>query len=374
MKNLATIQEIKEINPIPNADNIEVATVMGWKVVVKKGEFKPGDLCVFIEIDSLVPKREWSKFLFDPSKENEYHRLRTVKLRKQISQGLALPLFPVLDDYIGCMENDDEIIYVNDAKKFKITPVKVGDDVTEYLGIKKYEKPVTGNQGPNKIKTGNFPHFLRKTDEVRIQSNQELLEELKGKPYYITQKLDGTSATYYKFKGNFGVCSRNLELFNPTKMSGSWKSFKLWLKYLFRKTPKYIPPQNLYWRMANKYNIKEWLPDGYAIQGEIVGPGIQGNKLGLEKVELFIFNVWDIKEQKYLGLYNSKVNITPELNFVPCVEDNKQFNYTQEELLKMAEEQKYPNGSPSEGIVVRSIDQTISFKVINNKFALEYGE
>ena len=188
---LASIQEIIEVAPIPNADQIERVRVLGWDVVARKGEFVSGSLCVYIEIDSILPRAEWSEFLFKHPEDTKY-KLRTIKLKKQISQGLVLPLLPTLPD-------DDAYI--------------VGDDVTDILHIEKYEKPIPV-QLRGTVK-GKFPSFLRKTDEVRIQSEPELLDQLKGKPYYITQKMDGTSVTFYKWKGVFGVCSRNLEMKSP---------------------------------------------------------------------------------------------------------------------------------------------------------------
>lgn len=374
-ESLATIQKIEEILPIENADKIEVAKVMGWSVVVKKGEFKEGDLCVFIEIDSLVPRTDWSEFLFNPDKDNEYHHLKTVKLRKQISQGLVIPITTVENEHGNIFCSWDGNYYhpgIDDADTVK---VEIGDDVTEYLGIKKYEKPQPNHGGPNKIKTRNFPFFLRKTDEVRIQSNLNLLEELKGKPYYITQKLDGTSFTCYKFKGKFGVCSRNLEIRNTNNPKGFFQHIWLEIKKLCGRSKKEISSRSLYWRMADKYKISEWLPEGYSIQGEIVGPGVQQNKMGLEENELYIFNVWDINKQKYINPM-TPVEWSNLSKFVPDVEVNPQgkFNYTMEELLEIADKQKYPNNSPAEGIVVRSIDQEISFKVVSNKFMLKYGE
>lgn len=402
---LATIQKIDNLTPIPNADFIEVAHVLGWLCVVKKGEFKIGDPCIYIEIDSLIPRKKWSEFLFpNPPKYTEvlytteqgdefvklinveYHRLRTVKLKGQISQGLALPL----ESAIFIKDNKkrywigDNDCFIESYGKW----LEIGDDVTEYLEIKKYEKSTTHfNPRTGMQAKGNFPGFLHKTDEVRIQSVPELIEKLKGKEHYITVKLDGTSATYYRYKGKFGVCSRNIELKNLSE-----KTLKERIQYLFNKLFKRKFRDgskkfdlDIYWKMAYKYKIMDWLPDGYAIQGEICGPRIQDNKLDLKDHELFIFNVFYIPDQEYLFPSCGSLCIFEEncpIQFVPFITiyDNviyiygREFNYTMEELLKMANDLNYDNGTPAEGIVVRSLDQTISFKVVSNRFLLKYGE
>ena len=248
------------------------------------------------------------------------------------------------------------------------------------LGITKYEKPIPV-QLRGTIK-GKFPSFLRKTDEVRIQSEPELLEQLKGKPYYITQKMDGTSATYYKWKGVFGVCSRNLEMKNP--YDNPKERFKyIWdaIRRFFRagQRSKQNPRTfnlNIYWKMAEKYNISKWLPEGYAIQAEICGPSIQGNKMGLKENQIYIFNVWDINEQKYIY---PKDWILPFLDIdiddlVPLIEEIDEFPETNIETLLNVAKGDYDNGTPQEGIVIRAVDQSISFKVVNNDFLLKYGE
>lgn len=317
---LASIQKVIAIDPIDNADAIEVATVLGWKCVVRKNSFNVNDLCVYIEIDTIIPK----KFI-DDSAGDEKHRLRTIKLRGQISQGLVLPLSVLPEDKYS-----------------------VGDDVTSILGIEKFEKAIPANlQG---LVKRYFPPFLHKTDEERVQSNTKLLSSLYGKPYYISTKVDGTSSTYYKYQGEYGVCSRNMEL----KESDG----------------------NVYWIISRKYNLDS-IPEGVCIQGEIAGPGIQDNKLGLKEFDLFVFNVFDINAQKYLP-YEQLIKFcwTYGLRTVPIlvVGDNFSIEYTQDSLLEMANELRYDSGKLAEGIVVRSLDQSISFKVVSNKFLLKNNE
>jgi RNA ligase (TIGR02306 family) len=330
---LASIQRIISVEPIPNADRIERVKVLGWDCVARKGIFKLGDLCVYIEIDSLIPKY----LLTDNPEDKELIRLKTVKLKKQLSQGLVLDLESTLiasKTTSGCGLSD---LYHDDLCKGE----EVGYDLTEYLGIKKYEKEIPAQlQGLIK---GNFPSFIVKTDEVRIQSEPKLLELLKGKPYYISQKMNGTSATYYKLDGKFGVCSRNIELKDG---------------------------ENVYWKIARKYNIEDILTDGYTIQGEICGPNIQKNQIGLEDHVLYVFNYIKIKGGEKIDFTNFGW-INPPL--VPILEKGNSFNYTLEELIEMAKG-TYPSGELQEGIVVRSLDQTISFKVLNNDYLLKEGE
>lgn len=355
---LASIQKIKKVFPIEGADRIEGVEVLGWKCVVRKGIFKEGDLCIYIEIDTVIPK-----YLLDSEYSgDEKVRLRTVKMKGQISQGLVLsPMIPNFINSFRIIDGEDKVknhfIVELDQDHFYIENYNdgfsfvEGQDITDILGIEKYEKSIPASlQG---IIKGSFPGFLRKTDEVRIQSEPKLLELLKGKPYYITTKLDGTSATYYKLDGKFGVCSRNLELEKG---------------------------DNVYWKMAEKYNIEELLREPLCFQGEIVGEGIQKNPMNIKGNELYIFNIYNIKtglflEPFKLGWKNQlEFNSNLKINFVPIEEYGESFNYTLEELLEKARG-KYPNTNKNkEGIVVRSTDQTISFKVVNNDYLLKDEE
>jgi len=168
MRKLASIQRIKAIEPIPNADAIVKATVLGWQVVVKKDEFTVGDFCVYAEIDSVFPEKPEFEFL-----RNKHFRIRTVKMRGQISQGICFPLSILPQDI----------------------PIGEGYDVTEALGIVKYEPPIPSDLVG--VVKGMFPSFIPKTDETRVQVLQELLDEHQGKACYVTEKVDGTSATFY---------------------------------------------------------------------------------------------------------------------------------------------------------------------------------
>src|SRR5712671_3478980 len=179
---LASIQTISDIREIPGADRIEAATVLGYQTVIKKGEFRPGDLCVWHEPDTVTAEKPEYEFL-----RKQTFRLKVSRFKSQVSQGLALPLT------------------ILPAASYA-----VGDDVTELTGIRKYEKPISLNL--RGVAKGGFPSWMPKTDEPNLRSYPEALEEFTGRQCVITQKVDGTSATFYLRNGQLGVCSRNLEL------------------------------------------------------------------------------------------------------------------------------------------------------------------
>ena len=329
MRKLASIQVIKKIEPIPNADNIELATILGWKVVVKKNDFKVGDLVVYIEIDSLLPDRPEFAFLRDYG-----FRIRTIKLRGQISQGIAFPL---------------SILPEN--REFEI-----GEDVTSLLGIIKYEPPIP-IQLSGKIK-GFFPNFIPKTDEVRIQTIPEFLEKYKGEICYVTEKVDGTSATYFLKDNEFGVCSRNLNLEEEEI--------------------------NIFWIVANQLRIEQTLRDygnNIALQGEILGPKVQDNRYGLKTYNLYLFNIFDIDSQCYLNFKDFKnLSHRLELTTVPILDEYYILNDSIESLIELAKGKSTLNPKISrEGIVIRSLREDpdsiygrLSFKVLNSTFLLKY--
>lgn len=344
MRKLASVQIINEIRPIENADAIECAVILGWTVVAKKGEFKVGDKCVFFEIDSILPIEDRYSFLGEPKADYNGYRLKTVRLRGQLSQGLALPInqFDISED------------------------IEVGTDLTEQLKIRKYEPPVPEEMG---AKSSSRVWEIPKTDEDRYQSNPALVEELKGKKYYASVKLDGTSTTVIlnineDDEPEVNVCGRN--------------------------TCYIEDANNKYWTVAMKYFMKEQMLKYYnktgkrlAFQGELIGPKIQGNKMGLTTNDLYIFNVWmaDGKQPFEKCDLDTSLKIAKDfgLNFVP-IELTGEFVYTFDELqdlTKIKYNKYFPNAKPSqniEGLVFRSIDMKVSFKVVSNEFLLKGGE
>ena len=373
-RNLASVQKIITLSPIEGADRIEVARVLGWDCVVKKGDFKEGDLGVYVEVDSIVPDRPVFEFM----KERKY-RVKTVKLRGQISSGLFLPItfFP------------------------EIHKPKEGVDVTKVLGITKYDPPELG-YSPNKsssskkkpwwfyivvripfirnlvlrkVGDGNaFPsHLVPKTDETRLQAfPADFLETYKDLKVSVSQKMDGTSCTIIWHKGKVSVASRNVWF--PTYHS------------------------NVYWNFVKDVPFKDFMKKGgdFAIQGELCGPGIQGNKYKLDEVHLFIFGVYDINTKEYLTPEQLKkyvgylflLGLGRKIHPVETLYRDVtigSIGTTVEDWIKLATtKSKFNPDSWNEGIVIRSMDnkpygvrgmngRRFSLKIINPEFLLQYG-
>jgi len=330
-RKLASIQVIRDIRPIEGADAIELAIINDWQVVIAKSVgHQVGDPVIYCEIDSFLPMREEFEFLRKSSYRKmdnlEGFRLRTIKLRGQISQGLIIPM-----SIFG---------------EFGWTAYE-GLDVTERLGIIKYEPPIPAELA-GKVK-GNFPSFIPKTDEERIQNLTDEYENWKTQPFYVTEKLDGSSATYYFRDGEFGVCSRNLDL---EETEG-----------------------NTFWKIARELKLEEWLGTqtiNYAIQGELIGEGIQGNPYRIKGQTVRFFNAFNIDKYEYLSLEEFESLISSmKLETVPILDRSFGLPNTIEELLNYADKKSELNNQfDREGVVIRSIDRKISFKVISNKFLL----
>lgn len=336
MRKLASIKTIDGIQPIEGADMIELAVVGGWKVVVAKDVgHKVGDHVVYCEIDSFLPIKPEFEFLrkssFKKMGDQEGFRLKTIKLRGQVSQGLILPM-SVFGDF-GWTAYE-------------------GLDVTEMLGIQKYEPPVPA-QLAGKAK-GNFPGFIQKTDEERVQNLTRDYEGWKlqsAHQFYAAEKLDGSSATFYLRDGQFGVCSRNLELLEVD--------------------------DNTFWKVAREMKIEEKLRElgrNIAIQGELIGEGVQGNPYKIKGHTVRFFNVFDIDTFQKLGLRDLTDIIVDTFGFqtVPIIEAPFALPETVGDLLQIAEGKSVLNPQTErEGLVIRSLDNTISFKAISNKFLLK---
>lgn len=331
---LATIEKITEILPIVGADRIELAKIQGYQSVINKNLYQVGDLVAFIQPDTMMPRREYNKFLWpkiDPSPEGAPIRLRTCKFKKELSMGLIVSLSHLPQgQYI---ENQD---------------------VTDILGITKYESHSVFNVNA----AGSFPSWLRKSDETNILSKIGVFEELKGKDCYITIKNDGSSAKFSLKDGNFQVFSRSLEVKHDNENPWSIIASKLDIESKLRKINRNI-----------------------CLCAELIGPKMNGNKMGLTELDAKIYDIWDIDRQVYLG-YKDMINILQIIG-LESVElfEKGMFNYDLiKDLQSKIDVLRYKNGEFIEGVVIRPIHETyslclrgrMSVKLINQNFAAKH--
>jgi len=335
-RKLATIERIAEIHPIDGADAIERAVIRGWNVVIKKGDFKEGDLCVYCEIDSLMPEREEFEFL-----RPRGFRIRTIKLRGQVSQGIIFPL-TVLPD-----------------KLFPLTEFNIGEDVSEVLGITKYEPPIPACLAG--VMKGGFPSHSIKTDEERIQNLMDHFEDYKKETWIATEKLDGSSATFSIFDGVFGVSSRNLELKENE--------------------------ENSFWKFARDENVevkmRKYMADhgmeALTIQGELIGEGIQKNIYRIKGQTVRFFRVFDPIKYQFLP-YELALEAIKEmwLETVPVIDMNFKLPEKYEDLIAYSDGRSAIAETAREGVVFVAKNPSyndngrLSFKVISNKFILKH--
>lgn len=337
---MATIRKIDALRPIPGADAIECAIVGGWTCVVKKGEYTAGDLAVYCEIDSFIPTAI-APFLTKPGhyaktfEGVEGERLRTMKLRGQLSQGLLLPLSPTCD-------NIDSLLFE-------------GLDVSIPLNIQKYEAPIPASLA-GEVK-GMFPSQIPKTDQERIQNLSVELEQWKTEnlTWEITEKLDGSSMTVYVMDGEVGVCSRNLDLKHN--------------------------PDNSLWRAAYKHELPAKLANiigrNIAVQGELVGNGVQGNMYKMRDQDFYVYDVYDIDAGRYFTPAERKEFVEVfGLKHCPVIHPECQLIWDIEGMLKFAEGKSLIGTSvcEREGVVFKCNEKQVSFKAISNKFLLKGGE
>ena len=364
-RKLASVQKVKAIRPIEGADRIEVVQVLNWDCVASKGQYHVGDLVIYFEIDSLLPDIPAFEFLKKSAwsqKLNKY-KISTHKFRNQISQGLVMPVTQLREIY-------------NSINKTSISSIDYdeGDDLTALLKIEKYEPPVSNGPLGEII---NHEWYVPKTDEERIQvCADNVLPEYIGKTdWYASIKLDGTSCTAGLFEDAFLIGGRNQWYKGPNMYTTTVKKYGDIEKHL-----------RDYQKLTGKYIV---------FQGELCGPGIQSNRLGLKEKEWFIFNVFVSTTGKYDSY--EKLDLIGMLamcerfglKHVPIIENDYKFSFdgysNNDEivngLLSYVDNIKYrtyfEDASPSqiaEGIVIRKHDMTNSFKVVSNKFLLKGGE
>lgn len=344
-RQLVTIRIVSEIIPIDGADKIELAKVDGWQCVVKKGDFQVGDHGVYFEIDSVLPEDD-ARFEFLRARK---FRIKSMKLRGALSQGLLMPM-----STLTAQENIARLTDFN-------------TDLATILRVQKYEPPVpiAGQQ------KGNFPtHLVPKTDQERIQNMDKVLAGRTAQEFEITEKLDGTSCTFYSFSDtpgswHFGACSRNWEM--------DLEDDNVYAK-LFEELD-----------LRNKFRLLE---RNIAIQGEIIGPRIQGNKYKRAAQEFYVFDIYDIDEKRYVGAAE-RMRLCAELGLLhvpvpapfylfahvpelqPWQQGDASCPLTLSVVLAAADGKSRLFDTPREGLVFKSLDGKISFKAISNHFLLK---
>jgi RNA ligase (TIGR02306 family) len=333
---LASIEIIKNIREHSNAESLEIAEILGWQTIVKKGIHKEGDKVAFITIDTIVPRYNWSEFLVDQKNPDKPIRIKNIKLRGEYSSGLVIPLseFP---------------------EQFTETVV-VGENLTELLGVTKYIKEIPANLSGETL--GDFPtSIISKTDEDNGLNDPNLVEKVLNHDSHITvtQKLDGSSITLIVEDGALSqVCTRNLS--------------------------KKETENNTFWKAARKLSIPaNWTG---VIQGELVGNGIQKNQLKLEDVKIFVFQISENK--KYMTYEEMKdfcenslhCDVVPLICKLGLDATIKLWVDPLQKLQELADKQKYQSGLEGEGIVVRpssypkgySSRRPLGFKLINRNY------
>lgn len=437
MRKLVTIRTVSAVDPIPDADTIECLTVEGWKVVSQKGNFKPGDPCVYFEIDSFLPDGNplWQDLVDKSSRVfmgEKGHVLKTIKLRGQVSQGFCIPLhkFPSIISELGIIvkwtaDNEIDLDEQHEAtfekevgrvitkaikENFDIASVR-DRDFSELLGVIKYEPPIPA-QLAGQVK-GSFPSIIRKTDQERYQNMMhEICEDIDA-VYEESVKFDGASmTTYHDPEGTGGVCSRNFEM----------------------KTSEGVNDDNSMVKLARECGLLEALKSfpHLAVQGELMGPAIQGNREQLKVHKYFVFDIYDIWKGEYLApterrevfaqiqaaameavgwvdkdkfpiqhvpVLNASFTLREHAGFVDAPKDNSGFSPTydaegaivggamvsdygyiiraEEHHAAMAEKLQALSDGPSivhpvrEGLVFKRHDGKFSFKVISNSFLLK---
>lgn len=353
MRKLATVRQIAEIVPIPNADKICQYRVDGWLVIDQVGKYKVGDLVLYIEVDSWAPTTI-APFLSKGKAPKEFNgvageRLRTVKLRGALSQGLLLP--------ITALDENAMVTYFNESDRWAVSIPEddtfvahyfVGDDVTEYLGIQLWEAPIPAQLRGN-VK-GSFPSWLRKSDQERVQNLVTELADWANLEFEVSEKMHGSSMTVFVNGDSSGVCSRNWELSESDT--------------------------NTFWVVARKEQLIEKLKQlnrNIALQGELCGEGINGNQYSISGQTFFLYNIFDIDRGEYL-LPDERVALAAQLDIkhVPVVDRVVLDNASVAELLQRAEGTSAINGSQREGLVFKcTTDSSISFKVISNAWLMK---
>ena len=348
---MARVVRIDAVEKHPNADALDICTVGGWRVVTKIGEYKAGDLAVYCEVDSWVPT-EIASFLSKGKEPREFNgikgeRLKTARLRGELSQGLLLSFTETLADYAKDFDDEGQPFWMGPEDFFQ-----EGDDVSEVLGIQKWEAPVPACLAG--MMRGNFPTDVPKTDQSRCQN---LVAEINaayetGLLFEVTEKLEGSSCTMYlDMNDDFHVCSRNLDLKEDDT--------------------------NSFWQAAKMYDVKQRMLDfgmsGYAIQGELIGNKLNGNIYRLSGIDFYVYDIYDVRSGKYLSPeQRRKVVADLGLKHVPVLEKHTTTG-TVEDLIAFADGKSMLYDTLREGVVFKQVDGPMTFKAISNEYLLKSG-
>lgn len=375
MRKLAHIEKIEWKRPIEGADRIELVGVLGWQCIAKKDEFQVGDLCVYIEIDSIVDKTN-PDFAF---LEKRNYKIKTMKMKGVLSQGIVFPLsiLPKKEWSIGLdvtsllkiTEIEDELPKqkpenaLNSLKQRhkKLYKNKV---FQWFMKFKWFRRIALKLLAPHK-KPKNFPDWIVKTDETRLQNMPFVLEQYKNVPMIVTEKLDGTSTSFglkreKKRKYDFAVCSRNVRQEDINQ--------------------KCFYDDNVYHIIAQKYDIKsvlmkiltEYNAKTVVLQGETIGEAIQKNKYGLQGIDFYAFNL--VIDGKRIDS-SEATDIVHKfgIKWVPIISASFTLLPTVDEMITYADGTSVIADTLREGLVIRDHENTISFKCISNKFLLKHN-
>lgn len=401
-RELVYVVRIDEIKPIEGKDRVECAVVGGWTVMVRKGQFKPGDLGIYFEIDSKVPEKEPFMFL-----EGKHFKIKTQKYKTPSgyfwSQGLLMSaedfgwklhndtifMGDGLDDYViekdflteklgvTYADADDNKRKAKSADKYKLMAQRRPDIFkkkwAQWMMRRNWGKKVMFLFfGKKKDKKSQWPSWVKKTDEERVQNMPWILQDKSE--WFATEKIDGTSTTFtmkgYGRKREFYTCSRNVVFDKPDKNC-------------YYET-------NVYTEMCEKYNMENVLDclmtffenanqknvEFVTIQGETYGEGIQKRDYGLKGHDFMAFNlIVGFKDGEVKRFNPSVMTIILTDYGIPCVPIVNEYFIlpdTVDELLAIATDKSAIDGGMREGLVFRSSDGVRSFKAVSNEFLMKY--
>ena len=398
-RELAYVVRIDDIKPIEGRDRVECAVVGGWTIMVRRGQFHPGSLGIYFEIDSQVPEKE--PFMFLAQKK---FKIKTQKYKTPNGQFWSQGLLMSADDFgwiIAECKSDTCIVDANSiahhiddesrflTKQLGVTYAVAEDNARKSGSMDKYKKmaqrrpklfakkPIRwlmrrnwGKKllfvlfGKKKDKKSGWPAWVKKTDEERVQNMPWILQNKE--PWIATEKIDGTSTTFTMKRGKFGkfdfyVCSRNVVFDKPDKTC--------------------FYDSNVYLEMAEKYNIENALKDilksnpeleWVTIQGETYGPGIQKRDYSATEHEFAAFNFITSTEGRWNSLKAKELLSFYDIPWVPIIDKEFILPNTVEELLDIATDMSVIDGGMREGLVFRSLDGAQSFKAVSNEFLMKY--